>query len=294
VWVQSRIEHPAGSGRAAPVEHAPVQDSNPILGMDGPRAGSDGRAGWMVAAQGNNPFILEGELMAFCAAFGIDVPDSFPLTAWESFYGVGRLATDGQSEPQGDFIRAMGCVVYRYKTCRESIDSMIAHWNACGHSLTLDAHYTMQRDLFSFLACGLSAVESLFYACYVVATQKHPQVLDWSNQGARKRKADPDKIAATLTAAYPVGHPLINEVNSLTGSQEWKDWNAYRNTMVHRSLPSRLVEASIGGPPPLNEMIKYANTWSNRELRADESQMEAKLDWLAVQLERISTAAATL
>jgi len=40
-------------------------------------------------------------------------------------------------------------------------------------------------------------------------------------------------------------------------------------------------------------MVKYASSWSNPELRADEAQMEAKLDWLAGQLERLSAAAAT-
>lgn len=232
--------------------------------------------------------------MAICVAFNIEVPNAFPLAAWEAFYNVGKLATDGLPEPQGEFIRAMGCVVYRFKTCREVIDSIIANWNACGRSLSFDTYYTMQRDLFSFFSCGISAVESLFYACYVVAAQKQPTVLDWSNVSHRKRKSDPDKLASTLTSTYPGGHALIAEVTNLTSDQEWKDWNAYRNTMVHRSLPSRLIEGSLGGPPPPNEMIKYAGSWSNPELRADESQMEAKLNWLAGHLERLSTAAATL
>jgi hypothetical protein len=232
--------------------------------------------------------------VAFCSAFQIELPNSFPLAAWEAFYTVGRQATDGQPEPQGEFLRAMGCTAYRFKTCGEAIDSMIANWKACGHAISLDGHYTMQRDLFSFFSCALSAVESLFYASYVVATQKQPVALDWNDVKARRRKSDPGKITATLGAAYPCAHPLICEINNLTNLQEWRDWNDYRNTMVHRSLSSRLIEATVGGPCPPNEMIKYASSWSNPELRADESQMEAKLSWLAVHLERVCIAAATL
>jgi hypothetical protein len=64
--------------------------------------------------------------------------------------------------------------------------------------------------------------------------------------------------------------------------------------MIHRSLPSRLIEGSMGGPPPPNEMVKYARSWSNPELRADEPQMEAKIDWLAEHVQRILSAALSL
>ncbi len=185
-------------------------------------------------------------------------------------------------------------MTYRYKTCREAVDSMITQWNGSGRTLTFDGYYTMQRDLFSFFTCGLSSIESLLYGAYVVASQKHPAALPWNDLKARRRKADPEKISATLMLAFPSGHRLITETTNLTGSQEWKDWNAFRNTMIHRSLPSRMIEASIGGPPPPNEMVKYAASWSNPELRADESQMEAKLNWLACHVEKIAIAASRL
>jgi hypothetical protein len=232
--------------------------------------------------------------MAFCTVFQFEVPDSFPLVAWEAFYADGRKATDGQSEAQGEFIRAMGCVIYRYNTCKEAVDSMIQYWHVSGKALTFDGYYTMQRDLFSFFTCGLSSIESLLYGIYVVVCQQHSTVLPWSDLKARRKKADPDRILGTLALAYPSGHPVCTEIASLIGSQEWKDWNAYRNTMVHRSLPSRVIAASIGGPPPPNEMVTYAESWSNPALRADESQMEAKLDWLAAYVEKVATAAADL
>src|SRR5689334_16989384 len=88
--------------------------------------------------------------MARCTAFGIAVPISFPLGGWENLYGFGGLAPDGQHELQGELIRAMGYVVYRYKTCREAIDSMVAYWHGSGQTPTFDGYYTMQRDTFSF------------------------------------------------------------------------------------------------------------------------------------------------
>ena len=233
--------------------------------------------------------------MQHCKEFLIDVPDSFPLAAWQVFVDVGRQATSGSNEAWGEFIRAMGCVIYRYKTCKEAIESMIDYWHVCGKSLTSGGFYIIERDLFSFFSCGLSCIESLLYACYVVATQKHPAILNWSDLNARKWQSDPSKLSATLLRSYPNGHTLITEINSLTdkqaGSQEWKDWNGYRNTMIHRSLQTRDIRGSGGGPPPLNEMVQYAQTWSNPALVANESQMEKKLDWLGKLVEKISTAA---
>jgi hypothetical protein len=232
--------------------------------------------------------------MKYCEAFKIEVPDSFPLSAWESFYVSGKLVTDGKEDVGAEFVLAMGCVVYRYKTCKESIDSMIACWHACGKALTFDGYYSMQRDLFSFFTCGLSVIESLAYAIYITATQKNPSALTWGDLKARKQKTDPVEISATLTLAYPGSHPVITEINNLTATPEWKDWKEYRNTMIHRSLPSRLIEGSMGGPPPPNEMVKYAKSWSHPELRANESQMAVKLDWLAGHVEKIAAAAAGL
>jgi hypothetical protein len=228
--------------------------------------------------------------MQRCAAFNIDVPDSFPLSAWEGFYSVGFAATAFAAEAQPEFIRAVGCITYRYKTCDEAVSSMISDWRRNGGSLTMEGRYTLQRDLFSFFTCGLSAVESLFYAIYVVATLRHPGVLNWSDHGARRTAPDPRKISPTLRRGYSSGHPVITEIDKLLAAQEWNDWNAFRNTMIHRSLQSRAITGSIVPMPP-DEMVKYAESWSNPALVADEAGMQGKLVWLADHLKSILDAA---
>jgi hypothetical protein len=132
--------------------------------------------------------------MTFCAEFRIEVPDSFPLEAWDKFLNFGRQAIAGHNDPGGDYIRAMGCVVYRFRACREAIDSMIAYWHRSGRTLSGEGYYLVERDLFNFFTCGLSVIESLFYGVYMVATQKYPSALDWSNVDDRKWKARPHNI----------------------------------------------------------------------------------------------------
>ena len=156
--------------------------------------------------------------MKFCDAFQFEVPDSFPLSAWEKFLSSGKQETDGKPGVGGEFVLAMGCVAYRYKSCNEAVDSMIASWHESGKNLGFNGYYTMQRDLFAFFTCGLSVVESLIYGIYVVTCQRNPAVLPWSDLNARKRKTDPDNIIATLTKVYPTGHTVINEINNSTVS----------------------------------------------------------------------------
>ncbi len=166
--------------------------------------------------------------MQTCMYFNIEVPDSFPLSAWEDFYNLGKQATSGVSDAQEEFIRAMGCITYRFRTCYESINSMIGDWQKNGGTLSREGRYTIQRDLFTFFTCSLSSIESLLYAIYVVATQRFPLVLDWSNLTDRKWKTDPNKISSTLKLAYTSSHQIITEIENLFGTQTWKDWNAFR------------------------------------------------------------------
>src|SRR5690348_13389009 len=106
-----------------------------------------------------------------CREFDLEVPDSFPLAAWEEFYRTGMKAGEGNGEAQDDFNRAMGCVLFRYKTCDESIKSMGSSWVDCGRVLDSYSNYSLHRDIFTFFICGLSCLESLLYGVYVVATQ---------------------------------------------------------------------------------------------------------------------------
>ena len=177
--------------------------------------------------------------MPICTQFNVEVADSFPLVAWEAFYNKGMKSTKANGDANWDFNRSMGCLVFRYKTCGESIDSMIGSWQAAGEEFGPPINYAMQRDLFIFFTCGMSAVESLFYSIYVVATQQSPTMLDWNNVNARRWKAKPGKIVETMGRVWPTGHAVITAVQDLTESAEWKSWNDFRNTMVHRSLPSR-------------------------------------------------------
>ena len=231
--------------------------------------------------------------MTYCKHLFIEIPDCFPLVPWEGLLQRGKLAVSKEDESSGEFSRAMGCVVFRYRSCLEALSRMLEDWHASKGQLSHEGQYAQQRDLFTFFSSGLSAIESNCYACYVIAAKLHPDRLHWEEQKTRRLQTEPRKLPDLLKSVYP-RHQLCITLESLSKSQEWKVWNDIRNTMIHRSLQSRLVEACGGGTPSLNQMVKYASSWSNPELRADENEMWCKLSWLSGQIGEICTTGSTL
>jgi hypothetical protein len=230
--------------------------------------------------------------MTICQAFQIELPDAFPLVEWERFLTFGRRSI-AAVDPGGEFNRAMGAVAYRYRAGDEALKSMSADWIACTQQLTFEGMYRQQRDLFEFFSCTLSAIESALYACYIVLTQRHPAAVPWGKLEARRGYFDL-YLPKFLKAAGLGTHPLYTCVDALASSAVWKETKQFRNSLLHRSLPSRLIEGAVGAPPPPPSMVTYAASWSDPQLRATETQMRERLGWAAKELSFICDGGATL
>ncbi|MEP7247382.1 MAG: hypothetical protein ABI885_27375, partial [Gammaproteobacteria bacterium] len=102
----------------------------------------------------------------FASEFGIDLPDSFSYVEWSAFFRC-RIAYVDNSEPLGDFVRAMQAVAYRFRGARDALDFMIGEWAASGGQLSFEGEYRQQRELFAFISSLQSSLESAGYVCYV-------------------------------------------------------------------------------------------------------------------------------
>lgn len=232
--------------------------------------------------------------MAFCNAFQVALPDSFPLAEWNTLLAYGVLCTTTNNEAGGEFVRAMGAAAYRYRAADEVLSSMISDWHASGKALDFEAQYRQQRDLFAFFSCTVSVIESALYASYIVLTQRHLAAVPWSDVAARRGYFD-KSLSTHLARASPSGHPLAPVVTALDSAPEWSEAKGFRNSLLHRALPSRLVEGVAGaGTPPALIMVKYAKSWIDPELRATEPQMQQRLLWVADQLKLICIHASAL
>ena len=187
----------------------------------------------------------------------------------------------------------MQASAYQLRIAHEALKSMIADWRSASGQLDLEGRFRQQRDLMSFVGASLAAVESAAYACYVTLTQRQPAKFSWS-EVARRRGYFYSTLPKILDDVYGPGTPLSTALKAMKASSDWEEFHDLRNTFMHRTLPSRLHEGASGPGIPSNEMVKYAGTWSHRELRSTEAQMSAKLQWIADKLRSIYTGGATL
>lgn len=235
--------------------------------------------------------------MAFCKRLDLDLPDTFPLRAWDDFFAAGVKLTDKDDVTCREFKLAAVAVAHRYRACDEARASMCAAWDRCGGRLHSEDLYAQQRDLFVFFTAGVAAVESACYACYVMATRRAPTVFSFSEKERSKTfTSDPQFFSETIAKAPP-GHGLTgvaNVADALQKSAEWKTWKAFRNLLVHRTLPPHHARASFGATEPPRKLLSYVATWSTEEIWAEADYLENKLGWLASQLEQLMCEGARL
>lgn len=218
--------------------------------------------------------------MAFCQSLQLELPDSFPLGPWETLLDLGRRLKPQQPEAWGDLAGALTSVAYRYRSCCEALGSIVDGWDPELRSGPgyFEAGYRQQRDLFSFFTCGVAVIESGTYACHVYACQRG--LLEWTDEKARRLNSDPAKLAKALGAVLAEDNPLLDALEAISASGQWKQWKDFRNMFSHRSVKGRSSTGSIGGTPPPRSMLDYASTWSTPELVGDESELWAKVGWI--------------
>jgi hypothetical protein len=225
--------------------------------------------------------------MPFFSHYKIQMPDIFPISEWEAFHAFGLNLCPGTSDAAGEFVRALGASAFRLRSADEALASITAGWDAAAGTIAFEAHYAQQRDLFSYFACLQSSVESALYACYIVLAHRHPSAIPWADLKPRKRQLEKE-LPKKLAQVYPTGSPLQATVIALAVSPQWAEIDAFRNLLIHRALPSRLVEGVIGDGPAFKALVvKYAASWSTPELRADESQLRERAVWIAERLRQI-------
>jgi hypothetical protein len=229
-------------------------------------------------------------MMPFCQQVQLEVPDSFPQSEFDAFDLAGRkivLPTPSAVEagPFREFALAESAVVFRYLGCVEAMDLLEETWMQEAGHLSFEGHYRLERNLFAFFTNGVSSVECLSYACYVLATQVRPNDLPFTDMKAR-RQIDPKKLGEKMSKLMP-GIPMDVEFDALLKSAEWQGWNNYRNLLFHRSSLPRIAKANDPSPPM---MLDYDKTWSVDALFTDEKGLRDYVGWLSDRIKRLLVA----
>jgi hypothetical protein len=232
--------------------------------------------------------------MTFCDSLQLEMPDLFPVAAFEQFMTAGRSlipAAAPMPVELEEFLRASNLIGWRFRACNEYHGLLLESWKSKGAAVSLEEVYRRQHWLFGMFVCGVSAVESTCYACFA-ASAAHLSYRLTFNEHAR-RDMTPKKFAKQL-AKYQQANKFVNLLNMILDSEQWRLWGTYRNMMTHRSPALPIIRGALGGGLPPSRILDYPKTWSTPELNGDLAEHTGKITWLAGTLEQLLSGAVAM
>ena len=198
------------------------------------------------------------------------LPADFPKAPFEAVEK--RISVDlGESHPDSrrEFAGGWNALWYRYITFCEHDQGFT---RSIQNEQTPLERYYQERDLFGFFVAGQSAIESLCYGLYAIAsilrpdqfpirTQKDLRAIKWNRTGQ------------LYTSCFP-GEGLTTGFDGLARSQEFTAWREQRNILAHRCTPGRVV--NLGGS------LDGITEWSDTEL--NRSTTSTRRHWLEMTI----------
>jgi hypothetical protein len=168
------------------------------------------------------------------------LPEDFPLESYSAIQK--RISVDlGEAHPEArrEFAGGWNALRFRYMACsehdRDFTDLIRKHQSA-------PDRYGQERALYGFFVTGQSAIESLCYGLYTIASVLRSDKSPVRDQDLKTIKWD--RTAGLFSSSFP-GATLTTTLTRLVASSEFKAWRNLRNILTHRSTPGRGI--NIGG-----------------------------------------------
>ena len=202
---------------------------------------------------------------------GIIMPSDFPQVPYDAIHRY-CLPTVTNEPPDGEkwceYQGAWNAIAYRFRALS---DHDVAYVDAIAGQNPED-RYQQERELFGFFVSGLATLEACCYGLYFLGSLVKPLTFPVEN----RRGITPSKTKDCYSEAFP-NDPLTSVLEVLIRDDDYKDWRAFRNVLLHRSAPGRII--SVGGESPRHDTWKLKETFLTRELTS------TRRHWLASVLQ---------
>ena len=182
------------------------------------------------------------------STIGLAMPTDFDSAAYESVSVHGATVLAGDDQRLREFTSGWNAVAHRFVSFaghdRSFTDSIRKHGDGPPPAI----RHGQEHDLFGCFVTGLSALESAAHALWFVCSKLDPANFPASSP-KDLRAVTPEKLKDKMTVGFPADS-ITGALVALLSSAEFKDWKKIRNTLAHRSAPSRSMFASMHGKPP--------------------------------------------
>lgn len=180
--------------------------------------------------------------MAVVSTVGLEAPQDFPTSAYESVHRrVCAHVKDGSSA-WFEYAGAWNGVIYRFLSLAEHDLSFTDSFRRFGDSPSPPERYRQERELFGFFLNGLACVESFAYGLFAIGSLVDPGAFP-INKPDDLRSINLNRTQVNFTAVFPEER-ITATLGQLRGSSELHAWKDIRNILAHRSAPGRSIYTS--------------------------------------------------
>ncbi len=204
---------------------------------------------------------------------GLRMPDDFEYVSYEAVHS--RVAPLNASHPTQwpEWAAAWVAVTYRFYACTDHAEAFTESLQTHGDAPQEPERYRQEQHLFGFFVNGLSAIESICYGLFAIASMENPAAFPMTTP-EQKRAVKPKSTARGLSTHFPT-EGVGGVLGALIATQDYEDWQSIRNVLAHRQSPSRQIRASVGFPRHDDAL------WGSSGIPLNNSTTRRRRTWLA-------------
>jgi hypothetical protein len=216
--------------------------------------------------------------------FDLDLPDDFPVPEIDVLHShLSDYVDDGNklSPEWREWAGGLNGLVYRFRACDEHGGAVTV--SLADTSPPQPKRYEQERDLYSFFAEGLSAVECFYYGLYFIGTHADANAFPYN---VDRRDVTPRKVAERFEATYG-GGTLADTLLRVVDGDDFKVWSGVRNYLSHRGAPGRTHYE--GGGPPSGVEWNLGVKGADPSVELTVARLTARRQWLGATVSEIAT-----
>jgi len=176
------------------------------------------------------------------------LPLPFPTKTAEAVKNQIAAKMTNPSPELDSLLGAYNGILFRLRAAADYSEEFSRSLRRYGDAPALARRYQQERQLFGFFVSGLAALESFHYFLFFAGAELEPdsfRTLEEKALRAINRKSTTEAYGK----AFPA-EPITTALKQLNGNHfnepaaALHEWEIFRNTLMHRSAPGRLIYMS--------------------------------------------------
>jgi len=176
------------------------------------------------------------------STIGLEGPNDFPTQSYEKIHATMVLHKDAFPDKWSEFVGTWKSVGIKFIALAQNDEIFTTSIKrGRGGASSYEDRYNQEYALFNFFVAGHSLLESLFYGLYIIASIKNPIEFPLTQKSIERVK--PSIVRDKFSKNYET-EQITKYITEILTSSEYKESKKIRNTLIHRTMPSRTIQLS--------------------------------------------------